>query len=58
MRIPQLTTSEQLPLNFEAGARRALPDRLRPMLPIEIDAPYARVGKAEVLQIKALAWPN
>jgi bifunctional non-homologous end joining protein LigD len=40
LRNRALTTSEQLPLNFEPGARRALPDRLRPMLPIALDAPF------------------
>jgi bifunctional non-homologous end joining protein LigD len=35
-----LTTSEQLPLNFDAAARRALPDRLRPMQPVAADAPF------------------
>lgn len=40
MRTQAPTTSEQLQLNFEAGARRALPDRLRPMLPFEADTPF------------------
>ncbi len=30
----------QLPLSIETGARRALPDRLRPMMPIALDAPF------------------
>ena len=30
----------QLPLVFDPGARRALPDRLRPMLPVALDAPF------------------
>ena len=40
MSQPKQTTSEQLPLTFEVGARRALPDRLRPMQPVHIDAPF------------------
>lgn len=32
--------ADQLPLSFEAGARRALPDRLRPMMPVALDAPF------------------
>lgn len=32
--------AEQLPLTFETGARRALPDRLRPMMPVALDAPF------------------
>ncbi|HUP83296.1 MAG TPA: hypothetical protein VM284_03800 [Candidatus Limnocylindria bacterium] len=32
--------AEQLPLTFETGARRALPDRLRPMMPVPLDAPF------------------
>ena len=40
MSQPKQTTTEQLPLNIEAGARRALPDRLRPMLPVAIDRPF------------------
>ena len=40
MRGRALTTSEQLPLNFEASARRALPDRLRPMRPVDGPQPF------------------
>ena len=32
--------AEQLPLSFDKAARRALPDRLRPMLPVPLDAPF------------------
>jgi bifunctional non-homologous end joining protein LigD len=40
LRNQPLTTSEQLPLNIEPGARRALPDRLRPMLPLDGPSPF------------------
>ena len=40
MRQPTQTTSEQLPLSIEAGARRALPERLRPMLPFDGGMPF------------------
>jgi len=35
-----LTDSEQLPLSIEPGARGVLPHRLRPMVPIDGDAPF------------------
>jgi bifunctional non-homologous end joining protein LigD len=35
------STAEQLPLSIETGAaRHALPDRLRPMLPVALEAPF------------------